>query len=285
MSMRQKILRFFGAGLGIAGAALAFYYALTSPTNDGIWKPEYARLASAEISDQRISISNFRRARYDRDGTLAEISWDRREVDLATLSDVWFGISVFSDIGLAHTFLSFDFGNGDPVVVSVEARQRPDQHYDPVAGLLDRYQLIYVMADERDIVGVRTHRRGDEVFFQPLRLSNERAQALFLDMLGRANGLASKAEFYNTLTSNCTTSLLKDTALPSWRRYLDWRILFTAHSDSVAYEFGILDDRFSLDQLRSAALLDPATFEPDDRDFSTTIKSSFYDRLEAIIER
>jgi hypothetical protein len=274
--------RYLRAAVGVlaAGAlALLVYFLFTSPTNSGRWKGLYERLASAEIVGDQVAISNFRRARYNADGEPENISWEDRRINLSTLQDVWYGISVFAEPGLAHTFLSFDFGDGDPVVISVEARQRPDQEYGVIAGLLDRFHLTYVIADERDIIGLRTHLRRDEVFFQPLSIDRQQAVALFRDMLQRANSLVDQPEFYNTLTSNCTNSLLRDTEFPAWRRYLDWRILLPGYSDRIAYDFGILDQRYSLGDLRAAAHIDPAAFSLEAADISALIRKDFRDKL------
>jgi len=278
--MVERTLIAVGGSLAAAAVTLAVYHQFTKPTNDGPWKPEYERLASTQIENDVVTIENLRRARFDSVDRQRRIHWTERSVSLLDLKDVWFGISVFSSPGLAHTFLSFDFGDGDPIAISVEARQRPDQRYSPLAGALRRYHLIYVIADERDIIGVRTHRRRDDVFFQPLSISKERAQRLFRDMVARANSLTHSPEFYNTFTSNCTNSILRDTNLPGWRRHLDWRLLLPGFSDRIAYEYGVLDQRFSRRKLRDAALLDPADFEPEDPSFSKKIRKSFYDRIE-----
>ena len=103
------------------------YYATTTPTHDGPWKPYYAQIPEVEENNLVFHLRNFRRARYDGSGEVRSISWEERSVDLNDLQSVWLGISVFNEPALAHTFLSFDFGDGAPVVVSVEARQRPDQ--------------------------------------------------------------------------------------------------------------------------------------------------------------
>ena len=174
----KRILKIVGGLLVAAAASLAIYYQFTNPTNDGPWKAEYERLASVGIENDFVTIENLRRARYDHKGQARKIDWTERSVSLSDLKDVWFGISVFASPGLAHTFLSFDFGDGDPIVISVEARQRPEQHYGPIAGALDRYHLIYVIADEQDIIGVRTHARQNEVFFQPLSISQERQEGV-----------------------------------------------------------------------------------------------------------
>lgn len=268
-------------GLVTCVLLLNIFYLFTTPTNDGPWLDVYEKLASVEIVDDSVAISNFRRARYNGDGQPREIIWQERNVNLSELKEVWFGISVFAAPGLAHTFLSFDFGDGDPVVVSVEARQRPDQHYSPIDGALDDYHLIYTIADEMDIVGVRTHPRHNEVYFQPLTISDAFARTLFLDMIGRANRLFETPEFYNTFTSNCTNNLLGATTLPKWRRYIDPRIMLPGYSDRIAYEYDIIDTNYPLDVLRAAAHLNPNDFDIEDAEFYTKIRDSFYEGLEA----
>ena len=278
----RRIFIIVGGSLATAAVFLAVYYQFTIPTNDGPWKAQHERLASARIEGDLVTIENLRRARYDSDGHPRKIDWTERSVSLSDLKDVWFGISVFATLGIAHTFLSFDFGDGDPIVISVEARQRPEQNYSPLAGALDLYHLIYVMADEQDIVGVRTHAWRDEVYFQPLSIPREQAQRLFRDMVARANSLIESAEFYNTFTANCTNSILRETDLPGWRRYFDWRLLLPGFSDRVAYEYGVLDQRYSREELRTAAHLNWVDFELEDPSFSKKIRASFYHRINLI---
>lgn len=275
----KRFLKRAAMALAAGILALSVYFLFTTPTNDGPWKGLFERLASAQISGDQVEIANFRRARYDASGEPATINWENRSVDLSALKDVWFGISVFAEPGLAHTFLSFDFGDGDPVVISVEARQRPGQEYGALTGLFDRFHLTYVIADERDIIGLRTHLRREEVFFQPLSISRETAVTLFRDMLARTNALIDQPGFYNTLTTNCTNSLIRDADFPAWRRYLDWRLLLPGYSDRVAYEFGILDQSYTLADLRAIARLDPASFSMETADMSAQIRRNYYARL------
>lgn len=261
---------------------LNVYYLFTTPSNEGVWLPVYEKLASAKIEGEALTIHNFRRARYDAEGHSRDIIWQERKVNLADLKEVWFGISVFASPGLAHTFLSFDFGDGDPVVISVEARQRLDQHYGPIKGLLDNFHLIYTVADEMDIVGVRAHMRKNDVYFQPLTISKEFAEILFLDMIARVNSLKESPEFYNTFTSNCTNNLLNVTTVPTWQRYFDLRIMLPGFSDQIAYKYGILDQNYSREALREAAHLNPKDFTPEDPDFFNKIRASFYEKLESV---
>ena len=256
------------------------YYLFTSATNDGPWKTEYQHLAKVEVNEDKIAIKNFRRVKYDDLGKPKEIDWSSKEVNLNDLKSIWYGISVFSSPGFAHTFLSFDFGDSDPVVISVEARMRPKQSYHPIEGLLDSYHLIYVFADERDIIGVRTHKRHEAVYFMPIEVSKERGKKMFIDMVTRANQLIGEPEFYNTFTSNCTNSIMKDTQVPSWQTYLDPRIILPGYSDRIAYQYGVLDSNYTREQIRTAALINPDDLKEEDIDYSNNIRKAYYQRLQ-----
>ena len=263
---------------------LNIYYLLTTPTNQGPWQTHYEKIASVELDDNFVTIHNFRRARYFDSGATKEINWSERKVNMDELQSVWYGISVFSSPGLAHTFLSFDFGDDDPVVISVEARMRPEQIYSPLKGALDNYHLIYVIADERDIIGVRTHKRHDEVYFMPINADKKRRQKMFIDMINRASSLDNQPEFYNTFTSNCTNSIMRETKIPAWQYYLDPRIIFPGFSDRIAYQYGVLDQNYSREVLRQAAHIQTDGFTDEDPDFYNKIRNSFYQKLEAAIK-
>lgn len=256
------------------------YYLFKSPTNNGPWLEHYQQLAEVELNANLVTIKNFRRARYDESGNISVLNYSDKTVDLNQLDAVWYGISQFASPGLAHTFLSFDFGDQDPVVVSVEARMQPGQSYGPIEGALDNYHLIYVFADERDIVGVRTHKRNEAVRFMPTTADKSRMIQMFKDMAERANSLIKTPEFYNTFTSNCTNNIMQQTAVSAWQYYLDPRIILPAYSDSIAYDFGVLDQNYTLEQHRAAALLDASTFSDTDQDFYHAIRQSYYDGLQ-----
>ncbi len=272
---------------------LNIYYLFTTPTNQGLWQTHYEKVATVkfdehvglngtELNNGTVTIHNFRRARYDESGATKEINWSERKVNLNELRSVWYGISVFSSPGLAHTFLSFDFGDEDPVVISVEARMRPEQHYSPLKGALDHYHLIYVIADERDIIGVRTHKRPDEVYFMPINADIKRRQKMFIDMVNRANSLDNQPEFYNTFTSNCTNSIMRETKIPAWQYYLDPRILLPGFSDRIAYQYGVLNQNYSREVLREASHIQTDGFTDDDPDFYNKIRAGYYQKLQEI---
>ena len=248
-------------------------------TYDPPWKEEHSRLASADINGNSFTIHNLRRARYATNAAPLSVDWTEKEVDLADLKDVWFGKSVFAPPGIAHTFLSFDFGDDDPIVISVEARQRPGQKYHPFTGLLQEFHLIYVVGDERDIIGVRTYSKKNEIHFQPTTFPPDRSKRLFLDMMSRTNELVAQPKHYNTLAANCTISLARETIVPWWQRYFDWRLILSGFSDRVAYKYGALIQEHPVKALRAAAHLNPDDALPHEPDFSKRIRESFWRRL------
>ncbi|MGX5201870.1 Lnb N-terminal periplasmic domain-containing protein [Aliikangiella sp. IMCC44632] len=262
----------------------AFYY-FNTPSNAGLWQSQYEHIPKIEFAESTGVIHNFRRARYDTNGQPATINWSQRSVDINQLESVWFGISVFASPGLAHTFLSFDFGDKDPVVISIEARMRPEQTYSPTKGALDQYHLAYVIADEQDIIGVRTHKRLESVYFMPLKVTKKRAQKMFLDMLKTANKLNQTPEFYNTFTSNCTNSIMKHTNLSAWQYYLDPRIVLSGYSDKIAYEYELIENEYPLEIIREAALIQADSFAADDVNFYRLIRENYFQRLKARVRQ
>lgn len=255
---------------------LNIYYLTTNPSSKGPWQPHYEQLASINVDENMATINNFRRMRYDESGNVVSIDWSNRIVNLDKLEGIWYGLSIFASPGLAHTFLSFDFGDEDPVVISVEARMRPGQQYHPLEGALDNYNLTYVFADEKDIIGVRTHLRGEQVNFMPILVEKKRIQMMFLAMVKRTNSLTQKPEFYNTFTSNCTNNIMQQTKVAPWQYYLDPRIILPGYSDSIAYEFKVLNQDYSLETIRAAARINPDHFSLNDDDFYTKIRANYF---------
>jgi hypothetical protein len=129
--------------------------------------------------------------------------------DLNRLDSVDFLVVPFKEApNLAHTMLSFGFGGNDYLVVSVEARMEEGQSYSPVKGLMRQYELMYVVADERDVIPLRTKHRDVDVYLYRTRATPEQARMLLVDMMARVNKLAFEPEFYDTFTNNCTTNIV-----------------------------------------------------------------------------
>jgi len=248
--------------------------ATLQPSNDRDWIPEQARLAWAEFAGDRVTIRNIRNFRHISEGQWEADYYDRT-FRLSELRSVDFLVIPFaSSPDLAHTMLSFGFEGERYVAVSVESRREKGETYDAVLGLLNRYELIYVVGDERDLVQLRTNIWLDDVYLYRTQASPELAQRLFVDVMRRVNQLAERPEFYNTLTNNCTTNIVEhvNRLLPG-RVPLDRRILLNGRSDRLAFELGLLSADGSFEELKARSRINYLAYRyRDDPNFSALIR-------------
>src|SRR5690606_20776437 len=175
--------------------------------------------------------------------------------------------------GFAHTFLSFEFADGQYLVASVEARMRPEQNYHPLFGLIRQYNKIVVLGTEADIIGLRSHIHSEQVLLYPLQLEAAQTTYLFQALMGDAQQLVELPEFYNTLLDNCTTNLLKHA--PGYRFYtslVDYRLMLPGYSDAVAWEKNWINADQPLEKLREQARINPALTKPEAENFSQMIR-------------
>jgi hypothetical protein len=109
---------------------------------------------------------------------------------------------------MCHTILTFDFGAGVRLCVSIEARREHGEEYSALAGLFRRYELIYGFADERDVIRLRTRIRPDnDVYLYRPNATPEVARAMFLDYVRTANALREQPDCYHSLTTNCSSTI------------------------------------------------------------------------------
>ena len=227
-------------------------YVFLRPSLDRDWKVEHAVLPEIRIDGNEVHVKNVRSFVYR-----SADDFDPRYVDrtyhLDQLETVWFVLSPFREDwrGPAHSFLSFGFADSTFVSVSVEARKEVGENYSVWRGLVNTYELLYVIGEETDLVALRAVHWNDDVFVYPIATSEERVRELFLDMMTRAQQLAVRPEYYNTAWNNCTTNLydhVEKLAPDSWS--WDWRLLLPGYSDKLPYELGLIATDLSLDEAR-----------------------------------
>ena len=61
----------------------------------------------------------------------------------------------------AHVIMSFDFGDHNYLAISIEARKKKGIRHSNIKGFFKQYELIYIVADERDVIGLRTNYRNN----------------------------------------------------------------------------------------------------------------------------
>jgi hypothetical protein len=187
-------------------------------------------------------------------------------------------VEPFSDWrGLAHTFLSFGFADGRHVAISVEARRERGEEYAPLKGLFRHYEIIYVIGEERDLIGLRANIRQHPVHVYPIAAAPKLIRPLFVSMLERANDLAVAPDFYHSLNNTCTVAVLRhvNEVRPD-KISGGWRILFPGYSDAIAHAIGFTDFTGTLEEARTRFLInDRSAFNPalDDAGWSRQIRT------------
>jgi len=247
--MRRRIIF---TGLGLVLLVVIGVWLSMKPKSDGDWRREHAVLPDVVFEGDLVEVRGIRNFSYITADSFIVDYYDRT-FDLRQVASVWFVISVFNPgrRGLAHTFLSFGFDNGDFVSISIEARQENGESYSFTKGVLRRFEVIYVIGDERDIVGTRAIQRDDVVYLYPLRAEREKIRGLFVDVLTAAQELHDSPAFYNTLTNNCTSRLHDHVnRIAPGRVPGGWKIFFPGYTDEVIFDRGLIDTELSLSEAR-----------------------------------
>lgn len=248
---------------------------LLAPSASRDWIPEQAVLPEAEFTGDVVHVRNIRD--WDWRGDREPVArYTDRTYSLGRVDSIWYVLTPFAQSwrGPAHSFLSFGFDDQDYVAISVEARKEVGEVYSPVGGMLRRYELMYVVGTEQDLIGLRVFRHGGDVHVYPVRATKEGIRSLFIDMLERANRLATKPEFYGTLRNNCTTNILEHVNRLAPRRIrFGPRVLLPGYSDALAHDLGLLDTDLSLEAARAEFRVnDRVRRHIDSPAFSTAIR-------------
>lgn len=265
---KSKYIFFIGVLLVIV------IYIAIRPTNTADWSLDQQILPFATISDNLVTIENVRNFTYTSTSDYIP-GYYTKTYDIDKIQSVDYIVEPFGDFsGAAHTFLSFGFEGGDYVSISVEIRKKKGQSFSPWKGLLKQYTLVYVVADEKDVVKLRTNYRKDDVYVYPTRIDQKHAQELFLSMIQRVNELYNKPEFYNTLSNTCTTNIVRHVnEISEIKVPFNYRILLPGYSDKLAYDLGLLETDLPYEKIRERYQINSKAMEySDSTDFSLKIR-------------
>ncbi len=270
-----RSLKYLLIFIGVLAVAYVVLIIAIRPSLSRDWTKDQMILARAEIAGDKVSITNIRNINY-RTTSDYDVHYYDKEFDLNKLESVWYMVEPFSGhgAGAAHTLLSFGFEGGDYVAVSVEIRKEKGESFSPISGILRQYELVYVIADERDVIKLRSNYRHDDVFLYPVQTTKENMRKLFVSMLHRANKLATEPEFYNTLTSTCTTNLVAHAnEIVPGRIPFSYKVLMPAYSDELAHKIGLIDNTLSIEEMRAKYKINERALKyADDPLFSKMIR-------------
>ena len=245
--------------------ALAAYFALFAavvtwwrgiePSNDRDWQPDVARLAHATIEGDMVTVRNIRNFTYRSETDYTPAYYDKT-FDLSKLEGVDLVAVYWMGPAIAHTFVSFAFAGGEHLAISIETRKEKGEGYSTLKGFFRQYELYYVVADERDVIGLRTNYRRDPpedvyVYRQQGRLENGRR--VFIEYMKQINGLTTRPDFYNTLINNCTTDIWYNSLVNAEHLPFSWKILASGYVPEYLYESGRLDTSVPFPELQRRA--------------------------------
>lgn len=223
-------------------AVLAILFLRIPASNDRDWQPEVANAPYATINGDLITIHNVRNFNY-RTETDFDARWEERTYNLSKLDSADIIAVYWAGKAIAHVMVSFGFAGKDFLTVSIETRKEKGESYSTLAGFFRQYELYYVVADERDVIRVRTTYRKpqEDVYIYRVNGPIKNVRRIFLDYIKSINELHERPSYYNTLTTNCTTSILMHTRMNPESPPMSWKVLLSGYVPDYLYELKRID--------------------------------------------
>jgi hypothetical protein len=232
---------------------VVFEFTKTPPIS-GDWQPQFSVPSIAEFNDDLVTVRNVRNFRYYPEETDMHPGYYDRKYDLSKIKGAWYTTEPWNENKLAgHTYVTFEFENGDFLAITIEARKTKNQLYSVWKALFRTYPLIYVAVDERDATLMRANIRKDKVYVYPVKLSDPKnSRILLTNMLTEMNRLSVNPRWYNTLFSNCTSEIAKQVnkITPGRISMFSWQLWLTASADELALKNGLLDTDLPIEKAR-----------------------------------
>jgi hypothetical protein len=157
------------------------------PSHDRPWRPEVAMMPRAFIGGDRVRLTGVCNFNY-RSVDDFTVRYEDREVQLSHLSGLDFYVLYWREGLVGHTFLSFLFDNAPPLSIWIETRPEIGEGFDPLTSLFKQFELIYLVGEEREIVGVRTNHRLETM-----------CNSCTINIVRYANAAGRKGRFDTTL--------------------------------------------------------------------------------------
>ena len=273
--IKQRWLR-IAALLGCFALVVAWWFSL-QPSDDRAWQADVDRTAWAETNGDQVTLHNVRNCDYRAESDYT-CQWEIKTVDLSQIRGIDLFFTHWGSPWIAHPILSFQFGDKDHIAFSIETRKEIGESYSAIRGFFRQYELIYTIAEERDVVRLRTnYRTGEEVSLYHIKAGPNRSRAVFLQYIKSVNELHGHPEWYNALTSNCTTNLYEDVAAADGTKQNAWasklRIPLNGKDDEKAYARGAIAGNLPFPEMQRRALINPAAKAADHSpDFSILLR-------------
>jgi len=274
-------------------AAVLAWWLTLKPSNERLWQTDVAHSAWAEIDGDLVTIHNYRNCQYRGEFDYT-CNWETKVVQLSEIRGIDLFVTYWGSDWIAHPITSFQIGDHDHVAFSIDIRKEKHQRYSPIRGFFRGYELFYTVAPESDVIWTRTNfrkgarRQGEDVYLYRTVAGPDWSRLLFLAYIRRINELHRRAEWYNAVTSNCTTNIFTGRAaadsfdpVPSTSKNnllnkFDWRILLNGKGDKMEYQRGdLFTGGLPFEELKKQAYINPvARAMKDPAGFSERIREN-----------
>jgi hypothetical protein len=265
---RRAVLGFF-----IVFTAVLLWWLAIPPSQDRDWQPDVAVLPFATFDGDLVTIHHIRNNDY-RGETDFTVQYYDKTFDLSKLRSIDLFLSYWGSPMIAHTIMSFGFAGDEYVAISIETRKEKSEDYSALKGFFKQYELIYIVADERDLIRLRTNYRGEDVYVYRLNGPIDVGREIFVSYLQDINRLAQEPAWYNALTENCTTSIFRLARPYALRSWWSWKLLVNGYLDELAYDLGAVDRSLPFTELRARSRINERAKAADsDPEFSQKIRA------------
>jgi hypothetical protein len=262
------------AGFLIVFAGVVAWWMSIPASNDRPWQRDVATLPYATIQGDQVTIHNIRNLNY-RTETDFDVRYYDKTFDLSRLDSVDLIAVYWMGDAIAHVMITFGFQEKDFVTFSIETRKEIGEGYSTVKGFFKQYELIVIAGDERDLIRVRTDFRNptEDVYLFRTRMPPASARRFFMEYIQQINSMKERAQWYNTLTSNCTVDVIKLIREAGGAAGYNWKVLLSGYMPHYAYERGALDTSIPYEELRRLSYVNPrARSLGDDPEFSRKLR-------------
>jgi hypothetical protein len=244
---------------GAVGYAILFALVLSwwlslDPSNDRDWQRDVEHPPTASVDGDRLTIRNLRNFDH-RSVDDYTPRWETRTYDLSRLVGMDLHFFYWGSPWIAHTIVSWEFDDAPPLAISIETRKEIGETYSAVRGFFRQFELYYVVADERDVVRLRTNFRGDEGYLYRVNWSPDRSRELLLAYLEEVNRIARSPRWYNAFYHNCTTTIRFHAQQLGMARALNWRVLVNGKGPELLYMRRVVDTTLPFPELRSRSYI------------------------------
>ncbi len=252
-------------------AALLVWWASIQPSNDRHWGAAVAHGVTGSLNGDQLTVENVRNFSWNSETDFVG-RWEQRTYDLSRLQSLDLYLVYWMGPAIAHAIMSFGFQDGRHLAFSIEVRRTQNDEYSAIAGLFKTNELIYIAADERDLLTLRKARQEDIRLYR-LGTPPAAVRALLETYVAEANDLAAHPRFYNTLTTNCTTTIFDMARAVTSSIPFDWRIVLTGYLPGYLYERDVVDTSVPLEELsRRADVNNRIDARLNEIDFSSSIR-------------